>query len=169
MSQRNAWIVISLRVALLDGWFIYPRQIFSVFEDESKQVDSNIQVFYLLIGNLRNQDGRNDNCSCEKYYFLFSFSFLDHRQIFHFGNSRTEKGKSFSLEGKQRLSNFVVWRSRCPQIPKSELLWATATYQWRRRWEGGQPGTFQRAFFVFYNRPFYSSWKVTTLLHETEA
>ena len=80
--------------------------------------DNGIDWF---IGTLRNEDGSKDDGSCEKYYFSFSFPVLDHRSIFPFDFARdfwTVKGKRFSFEGKQRLSNFVVWPSRCSQNSK---------------------------------------------------
>ena len=58
---------------------------------------------------------------------------------------RLPNTKRFSLKGKQRLSNFIVWHSHCPQISKSEL---SAVYHWRWQWAGGLFTAFQRATIV---------------------
>ena len=112
----NSQLVFFLPVGILNFWM---NEFMFEFEFEI------LNEWDFVIETLRNEDRRNDDGSCEKYYFSFIFCTFSCDFAWDF---RTVKGKRFSLEGKQRLSNFVVWRSRCPQDPKSDI---SAAYQWR--------------------------------------
>ena len=73
-------------------------------------LSSSVSPSSLLKVPFTNEDRSKDDGSCEKYYFSFSFSVLDHQWIFPFDfarDTRTEKVKRFNLEDKQGLSNFV--------------------------------------------------------------
>ena len=58
---------------------------------------------------IKNKVGSKDDGQCEKLYFSFSFSSLDHQQLFpsDFSKaSQTGEAKRFSLEGKLKIAKF---------------------------------------------------------------
>ena len=82
----------------------------------NKTHKKKLSVSFSFLHNLKKPAVGNNGGSCAKIIFSFSFSFLHVWLIFCFDfarDLRTESGLRFRLQGKQRLSNFLAWPSRC--------------------------------------------------------